>query len=179
MGTAWDFELAEFLKDLSTVQDATLEILSTKRQCIVDKDLEGLAAIGDREQDVIRRLEQCLRQRAGLLDRAAKEGLPSDSIESLTAALPAPQRRDLRTRVRQSEAPIKGGFTVQTTSSWTGPLTSLIKTGLNKHIEYAALGAEECRRLIDELKRDDIGHLVCSPRLIDTIVRDAGLFLIG
>ncbi|NUQ63597.1 MAG: flagellar protein FlgN [Pirellulales bacterium] len=98
----WDTELANFLTDLSAVQDATLEILTKKRECIVAKDLEGLAAIGQEEQRVVRQLEQCLERREGLLRRASDEGLPSDSIESLTAALPGPQRADLRARVRQS-----------------------------------------------------------------------------
>ncbi len=98
----WDSELAEFLNDLSAVQDATLEILAEKRKCIVDKNMEGLAAVGDRERQVIGQLEQCLERRDGLLRRAAKEGFPSDSIQSLTEALPGPQRRGLRTLARHS-----------------------------------------------------------------------------
>ncbi len=104
MEIAWESELAEFLTDLSAVQDATLEILTKKRQCIVAKDLDGLAAIGRREQEVIERLGQCLQRREGLLRRAADEGLPSDSLQSLTAALPVRERRDLSGRFRHSAA---------------------------------------------------------------------------
>jgi hypothetical protein len=104
MEMAWESELARFLADLSTVQDATLEILTKKRQYLVAKDLEGLAAVGRQEQEVIERLGECLQRRESLLRRAADEGLPSDSIQSLTAALPARERRDLDGQLRQSAA---------------------------------------------------------------------------
>lgn len=102
MDTAWDSELARFLTDLSTVQDETLEILTKKREMIATANLEGLAEIGQREQAVIEKLQQCLDRRQALLDRAADEGLPSDSIRSLTAALPQRDRRQLVGPLQQS-----------------------------------------------------------------------------
>ena len=81
--------------------------------------------------------------------------------------------RDLslnRTRVRQADAPVKNGISVERQPSWIGPLSSLITVGANKHIEFIALyDTTLCRKLIDELRRDSIGYLVCNPRLIDTL----------
>ena len=99
---AWESELAEFLSELSAVQDATLEVLTRKRECLVARDLDGLAEVGRQEEEAIRRLGQCLQQREKLLRRAAEEGLPADSIQSLTAALPGQDRGDLGSQVRQS-----------------------------------------------------------------------------
>ena len=75
-----------------------------------------------------------------------------------------------RTRIRNANAPIANGFSVQNTETWLGPLASLFKSGINKHIDYFTLSTDDCRRLIEELKKDAIGYLVCSPRLMDTIL---------
>jgi len=102
METAWESELAEFLTDLSAVQDETLEILTTKRQLLVDADTGGLADIAQREQVAIEKLQGCLKRREELLRRAAQEGLPSESIRSLTAALPDHEKRELTNPVKQA-----------------------------------------------------------------------------
>jgi hypothetical protein len=88
MKTAWESELARFLTELSAVQDESLDVLSTKRRLLVAADVEGLAGLVPREEALIDRLQGCLKRRQELLDRAADEGLPSDSIRSLAAALP-------------------------------------------------------------------------------------------
>jgi flagellar biosynthesis/type III secretory pathway chaperone len=102
METAWESELAQFLTQLSAVQDESLEILTKKRELLVANDTEGLAALGTREETLIERLQACLRRREELLGRAAEEGLPADSIRSLTAALPDRQNAELAERVHQS-----------------------------------------------------------------------------
>lgn len=89
MKIAWESEFAQFLTDLSAVQSETLEVLSRKRELLVAADAEGLSEIAHREQELIGRLQSCLEHRQRLLDQAADAGLPSDSIRSLSAALPA------------------------------------------------------------------------------------------
>ncbi len=104
METAWESELAKFLTDLSAVQDETLEILTQKREMIKASNLEGLAAMGQREEAVIQRLQDCLARRQELLRRAAEEGLPSSSIRSLTTALSPQQRRQLKGPLQESSS---------------------------------------------------------------------------
>ena len=95
METAWESELATFLTDLSAVQEESLKILTRKRQLLVETDREGLAQIAQREQALIERLQESLERREGLLERAAAEGLPADSIRSLATALPDRQKGEL------------------------------------------------------------------------------------
>jgi len=104
METAWDSELAGLLTDLLKTQDETLEVLTRKRQLIVDADAEGLAAVGKQEEKLIERLQQCLERREELLKRAAEEGLPSDSVRSLTAAVPKSRRGELTDQVKLAAA---------------------------------------------------------------------------
>jgi phenylacetate-CoA ligase len=74
-----------------------------------------------------------------------------------------------RTRVTTTNAPIEGGIFVKKERSWVGALAPLFKSGENKHIEYFNLNREECRKLVRELKKDDVGYLVATPRVIDLI----------
>jgi hypothetical protein len=104
MDTAWESELAELLSDLLAAQDELIDVLTKKRRLLVKLDTQGLAAIGQQEQDLIERLEQCLRRREDLLGRAAAEGLPSNTIRSLTAALPRQQRGELGNQVKLANA---------------------------------------------------------------------------
>jgi hypothetical protein len=99
MKTAWESELAKFLTDLSAVQAESLEILSRKRELLVAADAEGLTEIAGRERALIDRLQGCLEHRRQLLDWAADDGLPSDSVRSLSAALPRQEARPLAGRI--------------------------------------------------------------------------------
>ena len=71
--------------------------------------------------------------------------------------------RDLslnRTQIKTVAASVKDGIAVGKTESWIGSLASLFKSGKNKNIEYFTLGSEDCHKLVQELKKDDIG---CKP----------------
>ena len=48
MDAAWDSQLTAFLSDLSSVQDASLELLTRKRKLLVASDREGLLALAPR-----------------------------------------------------------------------------------------------------------------------------------
>jgi hypothetical protein len=102
MQPPWETELAAFLQRLSAVQGRTLEVLARKRQMLVEADVPGLEAVGHEERQLVESLQQCLDQREELLGRARQDGLPSDSIRSLTKALPGQGRRDLLDQVQQA-----------------------------------------------------------------------------
>jgi hypothetical protein len=102
MQTPWESELAELLTELSAAQDQTLEILARKRELLVAGDEEGLAALAKQEETAIQDLQQCLRRREQLLERASTEGLPGDSIQSLAKALPSDAETGISERVGQA-----------------------------------------------------------------------------
>lgn len=99
MQTLWESELAQFLTDLSTVQDESLEILTRKTKLLAAADRQGLAELGQQEELLIAKLQGCLQQRQALLDRAAAEGLPAKNIQTLTQSLPKPSRDKLGSQV--------------------------------------------------------------------------------
>jgi len=104
METNWEGELAGLLNDLSAVQDEMLAVLNHKRELLVARNADGLAEVATDEERLVERLQQCLRRRAELLERAAEEGRPADSIRSLTESLPRRQRRQLGGQVKQASA---------------------------------------------------------------------------
>ena len=104
MNDSWDSELAALLTDLSAAQDETLEVLAKKRELLAAADADGLAALGRQEDEIIEKLQQCLTRREELLRRAGQQGLPSDSIQSLTKALPKDRRDGLSGQVKDCRA---------------------------------------------------------------------------
>ena len=65
---------------------------------------------------------------------------------------------------------VKGGISVEKENLWIGGLASLFKSGENKAVlKYFTLNREECRKLVQELKKDDVGYLVATPRTIDLL----------
>jgi phenylacetate-CoA ligase len=79
--------------------------------------------------------------------------------------------RDLtlnRTRTRPEPMSNSNGFTVEKRDSWLEPLGSLVRCGINKHIEYFH---PNINALCEELKRDPIGYLAAQPRLIETLLQ--------
>ena len=103
MDTVWESELASFLTELSAVQSESLEVLASKREALAAWDLEELASIGKREESLIEELKRCLQRREKLLEKAGREGFPSDSIRSLTAALPRENQDQLTDQLSQAD----------------------------------------------------------------------------
>ena len=59
--------------------------------------------------------------------------------------------------------------------SWIGALGSFFKSGKSKEIKCFNLRGDECRRVVDELKKDDVGYLVAAPWHMNAISSSFGL----
>ncbi len=97
---AWENDLAGLLEDLTQVQDELLNVLSRKRQCMADGDRQGMAELQQVEEKLCERLQQCHDRRTGLLDEAAEQGLPSNSLGDLASVLKQRGAGDLRKEVK-------------------------------------------------------------------------------
>ena len=95
LNDTYESEIGALLTELADVQRALLGVLSEKRQLLVKNDVEALAAIGPRDKELAARLQASHERRQQLLARADAEGLPADSIESLSHQLPAASRESL------------------------------------------------------------------------------------
>jgi len=104
MNDTWESDIASLLNQLAGVQGELLELLSEKRQVLAKGDEEALAAIGVREQSLIERLQACQEKRQQLLSDASEEGLPADSILSLSEAIPTTDRGKLRENIKQASS---------------------------------------------------------------------------
>lgn len=102
--TDWETAIADLLDELSLVQDELLDALTSKRDVIVAGDIKKLEAIQQRELELGERLQACHDRRAELLQHAAQQGLPGDSISKLASALPADKRNGLGETVQQVSA---------------------------------------------------------------------------
>lgn len=98
----WESELAELLERLAATQKQLLGLLSQKHDLLMQRDHSGLAALAPQEESLCAELQACHEHRQQLLDRAAEEGLPSDSIQSLTQALPEDKAQSLRQPLDES-----------------------------------------------------------------------------
>ncbi len=96
MNISWESELTQLLERLSATQQQLLTLLSRKRELLVQRDHQGLAALASEEQALSDELRSCLTQRQQLLARATEEGLPADSIRSLADALPENKAKKLK-----------------------------------------------------------------------------------
>jgi hypothetical protein len=107
METAWESELATLLNELLALQDELLAILARKRALLLATDAAGLAAIAPEEEQLIERLRQWGLCREQLLARAGQEGMPQDSLQSLTGALPRQQRTRLEGSVQLAASRVR------------------------------------------------------------------------
>ena len=74
------------------------------------------------------------------------------------------------TRFKSAPNRIEGGFSVEKTGSWLGPLSVLLKAGNTKNI----LHLNPNRNLLfRELAKDPIGYLIVQPRLVETLFFDS------
>jgi FlgN protein len=67
---------------------------------LVTSDHEALRGMAVREQQLLDRLQSCHDRRQQLLSRASDEGLPADSIRTLSEHLPADSRSELQASIR-------------------------------------------------------------------------------
>jgi flagellar biosynthesis/type III secretory pathway chaperone len=102
MDESWETEIGSLLAELADVQSALLAVLSEKRELLAAGDHDALAAVAGREQQLLDRLQACHERRQQLLARAGSEGLPADSIRSLTGHLPAERRGQVQAAVREA-----------------------------------------------------------------------------
>jgi hypothetical protein len=102
MSDNWETEIGALLSELSDVQSTLLDTLHEKRRILATNDHEGLAAMASREQALVERLQACHERRQQLLSRAGDEGLPADSIRSLSGHLPAESRGRLQASIREA-----------------------------------------------------------------------------
>lgn len=140
MGDGWETEIGEFLAELADVQGALLAILHEKRERLANGDHAALASMAGREQAIVERLQACHERRQELLSRAGEEGLPSDSIRSLSSRLPAESRAPLEASIR--EAGQRSRFLQhQSLTNWVLVQRSLLH--LSQLVEIIATGGRE------------------------------------
>ena len=137
MHDSWETDIAALLTELSEVQSAILALLGEKRVALAAGDSEALSAIGGREQRLVERLQACHDRRQEMLQLAASEGLPSDSIESLSGSLPAETRDRMQASIH--EARVRSRLLQhQSLTNWVLVQRSLLH--LSQLIEIIATG---------------------------------------
>ncbi len=103
MDIHWESELAQLLGRLSEAQQQLLKLLENKRKLLMQRDHQGLSALLPEEEALCAELQACYQQRQHLLDQAAEVGMPADSIESLTSALPDKSAQVLQQPIDESK----------------------------------------------------------------------------
>ena len=139
MSDIWESEIGGLLAELAEVQTALLETLGEKRKLIAARDQTALAAMAGREQELLKRLQACQERRQALLGRANVEGLPADSIQSLSAALPADSRARMQASIEESKNRTKL-LQHQSLTNWVLVQRSLLH--LSQLIEIIANGGQ-------------------------------------
>jgi hypothetical protein len=99
----WETELAELLRELSGTQTELLAVITQKRQYMAVPDADGMSQLEDRERQLGDRLQACHERRGELLRKASDEGLPSESLSRLAAAMPQEARDRLGSQVQESK----------------------------------------------------------------------------
>ncbi|MDR1492431.1 MAG: flagellar protein FlgN [Planctomycetaceae bacterium] len=80
-------QLSDFLENLLTSQKETTALLERKRSLFAVNDIAAIEAMIPQERQAAETLQQRLAEREKLLQDAAAEGLPSESLETLAHAV--------------------------------------------------------------------------------------------
>lgn len=99
---SWERDISALLNELSGTQTDLLSLLEEKRRLLVSRNVAALAEMAPREAALVTRLQDFQGRRRDLLERAAKEHLPSDSIRSLAKVIPEPTRREMAEHVEDA-----------------------------------------------------------------------------
>jgi hypothetical protein len=100
----WEAEVGNLLTELSDVQTALLEVLQRKRDCLAAVDVQGLAELQPKEEELLARLETCQRRRQAILAAAAAEGTSAGSLGKLARSKSDHERGKLVEQVKSSGA---------------------------------------------------------------------------
>ena len=159
MDINWESELAELLDRLASTQQQLLGLLSQKHELLMRRDHEALAALAPQEERLSAELQACHDHRQQLLERASAAGLPADSIQALTAALPAEQAESLQKPLAESQQrsqllrhqSISQWVVVQRTVLHLSHMLEIIATGGQLQPTYGKGGtAENSGALMDQ-----------------------------
>lgn len=157
MNDNWEAEIAGLLAELADIQSALLAVLSEKRALLASADHAALASVAGREQMLVSRLQACHERRQEMLRRAQAEGLPSDSVRSLSATL-SPDGRD-RVQASIAEAQERSRFLQnQSLTNWVLVQRSLLH--LSQLIEIIATGGRPLPTYGNGSDRHNSGSLV-------------------
>jgi hypothetical protein len=140
MDDNWESEIAGLLTELADVQSALLVVLAEKRESLAAANHAALGATAGREEQLLDRLRACHERRRQLLARAQTEGLPSDSIGSLSKHLP----RESRGRLQAEIADAAGRSRLlqhQSLTNWVVVQRTLLH--LSQMIEIIATGGRQ------------------------------------
>jgi flagellar biosynthesis/type III secretory pathway chaperone len=85
--THWRKQLAGFLGETLQAQKDIVALLERKCELFAKNDPAAVGALAKEEQAAADRLKQCLAEREKLLQYAAAEGLPAQSVEVLAKAI--------------------------------------------------------------------------------------------
>ncbi|QEG34177.1 flagellar export chaperone FlgN [Bythopirellula goksoeyrii] len=92
----WEAELANLLSRLNNAQQSLFDLLSRKRELLIQRKLGELSALAPEEELLCAELQACHDRRQELLAQAASVGMPGDSIRSLAGHLPQQQAKGLQ-----------------------------------------------------------------------------------
>jgi hypothetical protein len=137
MNDNWESEIGALLTELADVQSALLMVLGEKRELLASGNHEALAAMAGREQQLLARLQACQERRQQLLARAGEEGLPADSIRSLSERLQGEGRGRMQAAIREA-AERSRLLQHQSLTNWVLVQRSLVH--LSQMIEIIATG---------------------------------------
>jgi flagellar biosynthesis/type III secretory pathway chaperone len=137
MDDNWEADIAELLTDLSAAQGALLDLLAEKRRLLASGNHASLVPMAAQEQQLIERLGACHQRRQQLLQQAAGQGLPADSIRSLSSSLPPASRERIDAGIRQASERTRF-LQHQSLTNWVLVQRSLLH--LSQMIEIIATG---------------------------------------
>lgn len=102
MTKTWESELADFLTQLSAVQEELLGVLEKKRQCMAQRDVPAMQALAQRERELGDQLQAVQARRAELLEAAKAQGVVCDNLSKLANQLPSGKREAVGKQVKDA-----------------------------------------------------------------------------
>lgn len=159
MDNTLESQLAELLERLASTQQDLLALLSRKHDLLMSRDHDSLSSLAPEEQRLSAELHACHQQRQQLLEQAAAAGLPADSIQSLSTALPPETAENVQHSVEESKRrsqllrhqSISQWVVVQRTVLHISQMLEIIATGGQLQPTYGKGGpAENSGSLMDQ-----------------------------